>query len=455
MTISSAKPNVRQRIITGLSTDTKPTEFIEAGTEFIETDTGTIYFYTGSSWIPKPIALGSDTFTVGNGGAFQDIDSALAYIATLTGMTQVAGTTGTVTATQYSEVVTGAGTNFQSIVQGGDLITISGDGDGGFITGGIYWPVFGDVISDTNLTIGMGFVGTTGAGKTYEIWRPEKYNLLLLPGTHTITAAVDLPNGINLNISGSGRYNTVLDTDVTAGSYTIGYDRAGKLTFSNLTIARTTAGGNPIIDKNSSIFVLDTTFGDFYFDNLYLDDIYDGAGNLFIARGCHISVSNIDGSTSGGLGNFASDGLFVNNLKFKAYTVQDIVVFSDNSLGSVTKPKVLDVISADREVAFTAGAGGIVEIQNINANRDIYASNLVLVDKDQGASSNPHCLVLQSGGGCNFYIRNSIIDPRNNAVGEGGIAGNTAGDNVYLMGTYGPAGAAVITEGAATFTTVY
>lgn len=37
----------------GLSTDTKPTEGVEVGTEFYETDTGYTYIYSGSAWIIK------------------------------------------------------------------------------------------------------------------------------------------------------------------------------------------------------------------------------------------------------------------------------------------------------------------------------------------------------------------------------------------------------------------
>ena len=35
----------------GLSTDTKPTEWIIVGTEFYESDTGSTYLYSGSAWV--------------------------------------------------------------------------------------------------------------------------------------------------------------------------------------------------------------------------------------------------------------------------------------------------------------------------------------------------------------------------------------------------------------------
>ena len=85
--------------------------------------------------------LGSRVITAGDGGQFRNIDAALAYLETVTGMTQVSGSTGTVTATNSSDVVTGSGTNFLSIIKAGDLITTSGDGIVPVLTSGIYFPI--------------------------------------------------------------------------------------------------------------------------------------------------------------------------------------------------------------------------------------------------------------------------------------------------------------------------
>lgn len=38
----------------GLSTDTKPTEAVPAGSDFYETDTGDTYKYSGTAWIKLP-----------------------------------------------------------------------------------------------------------------------------------------------------------------------------------------------------------------------------------------------------------------------------------------------------------------------------------------------------------------------------------------------------------------
>jgi hypothetical protein len=43
--------NVTQNFI-GLSTDTKPTTGVKAGSSFIETDTGDHYLFDGSAWHP-------------------------------------------------------------------------------------------------------------------------------------------------------------------------------------------------------------------------------------------------------------------------------------------------------------------------------------------------------------------------------------------------------------------
>ena len=52
MSLSSASSSDRSLIITGLSTDTKPTTTAKATNKFLETDTGSVYSYSGSSWIP-------------------------------------------------------------------------------------------------------------------------------------------------------------------------------------------------------------------------------------------------------------------------------------------------------------------------------------------------------------------------------------------------------------------
>lgn len=37
----------------GLSTDTKPTTNVLVGTKFYETDTGSTYIYSGSTWVQE------------------------------------------------------------------------------------------------------------------------------------------------------------------------------------------------------------------------------------------------------------------------------------------------------------------------------------------------------------------------------------------------------------------
>jgi len=51
MTLGSVSISSQSLIITGLSTDTKPTTTASATNKFLETDTGDIYEYSGSAWI--------------------------------------------------------------------------------------------------------------------------------------------------------------------------------------------------------------------------------------------------------------------------------------------------------------------------------------------------------------------------------------------------------------------
>lgn len=51
MSLDSVSVSNQTLIITGLSTDTKPTTTMSATNKFLETDTGDVYEYSGSSWI--------------------------------------------------------------------------------------------------------------------------------------------------------------------------------------------------------------------------------------------------------------------------------------------------------------------------------------------------------------------------------------------------------------------
>lgn len=51
MALHSVSLSDQSLIITGLSTDTKPTTTAKATNKFLETDTGDVYEYSGSSWI--------------------------------------------------------------------------------------------------------------------------------------------------------------------------------------------------------------------------------------------------------------------------------------------------------------------------------------------------------------------------------------------------------------------
>ena len=403
----------------------------------------------------RDILFGSNVLTVGDNGRFATIDLALAFLETVTGMIQVAGTTGSITATLNDDELTGVGTNFLNTIQAGDLITTSDDGVSPFITGGIYFPIFGEIISDTALRIATGYAGITGSGKTYEIWRPEKYTVLLLEGVHSITSQVTLPNGINLTITGISKIQSVLLSNVSVSA--ILYDRAGVISINNVSLARAD-GANQLMDQSAG--VLDTSFINFDLYNVNLADYRLVTGNLFFIHGCLITLSNISGYTYMGLGNFSSDGLYVNNLYFNGGDGSaDVCVFTNNGAASAifanTKEMILDGIAITRKIAPIAGSGALVEIQGLTANRRVEASNFALFDLDQSGAVEPNCLAFSGNGTGVLQLRNSIIQATNSAALQGGITAAFAGDNVYLYGVYGDDGSTVQVDGAATVTTVY
>jgi len=51
VSLDSVSVSNQSLIITGLSTDTKPTTTMSATNKFLETDTGDVYEYSGNSWI--------------------------------------------------------------------------------------------------------------------------------------------------------------------------------------------------------------------------------------------------------------------------------------------------------------------------------------------------------------------------------------------------------------------
>ncbi len=52
MTVVLYQPN-RRKFYIGLSTDSKPTDEVTAGSEFFETDTKATYIFDGSAWTTK------------------------------------------------------------------------------------------------------------------------------------------------------------------------------------------------------------------------------------------------------------------------------------------------------------------------------------------------------------------------------------------------------------------
>ncbi len=395
---------------------------------------------------------GAKVITVGAGGQFATIDAALAWLETQTGMIQVTGMTGTVAVTQNSDVVVGTGTNFLTKIRAGDLINIANDGLGAFnIQGDIYYPVYGNITTETSLVIATGRVGATSASESYTVWRPEKYVLMLLPGTHILSGSYALPEGSNTVIRGIDKNVCVLENANTTTT-PISSQRAGYLSINNLTLSRQ-INGVKITVENITIDSWDTTFINFNFENIIMADTAAAAGNPVSLRGCVLNMHDISGSVFVGTGNFTFDKQVVNDLEFQAFNGgADVCVFNGGSVNMATKEKYYNNLVTERTLGVPTGA--IFEFNGMPANKYINISNMVIYDKDQQADAGTHCTQMTGDATTVFNVRNSIIDRGNAfAAGEGGIKAETVTVNLY--GVYNRSGAAVVTEGTATFNTIY
>ncbi len=400
------------------------------------------------------LGFGDRIFTVGNGGTFLDINTALAWLENQTGMTQVAGTTGTVSVVQNSDVVDGAGTNFLSKIRVGDMINIANDGLGLFqIQGDIYYPIYGNITTETKLVMATGRVGSTGASESYTIWRPEQYVLMLLPGRHVLSGSYALPEGSAVIIRGIDKNVCILENANTT-DISIRHQRAGHLSVSNLTLARQVTGSKIIIE-NTTIDPWDTSFINFGFEDIVIADTSAALGNPVSMRGCVFKMHNITGSAYLGVGNFTFDKQVVDGLEFQAFEgSSDVCVFNGGSPNMITKEKYYNNISVERTLAYPTGAGSIIEFNGMPDNKHIHVSNAVIYDKDQQANINPHCMQMSGSAGTVFHLKNSNIDRDNaNSASVGGLSSDGATVNLY--GVYNRSGGAIVTQGSSTFNTIY
>lgn len=361
--------------------------------------------------------MGTEILVVGNGGKHATMKSALEYVAAQVGMVEVGGFTGTVTATRYSDVLEGVGTNFLSFMPG-DLIRVAGDTN-------TYNTQVNHVVlqalSDTSLLMQEGFIGTTGTGKAYTVWRPNKFNIVLVDecDTSDFTSDILLPDGANVLISGVGNCPYVNN-----GSYKIRYGRSGYFSFGKLSVLNYSGSSlfNMYRDDQPFGGATASGFGRISVSDIVLQSPRAHGGNSFILEGGFANLQNISGAGKGGIANISTDGCSFSNIQFELGngTSDGIVVVNPANAAFATKKMHISNLRLNRkQTAAAMGAGACLEVQDIVANKEVFLRDIVIVDENQ-PDANANCLVLagQSGAtGVKFYFEGGVI--KNTGAGTG------------------------------------
>jgi len=98
-------PFEKQVFLLGLSTDTKPTTYL-TGTEFLETDTGVRWIFTGTTWVPY---ISENAFAISSG--LKNASAAIiAGPALLVGFSLVTNGAADATLILYDNATTNSGT---------------------------------------------------------------------------------------------------------------------------------------------------------------------------------------------------------------------------------------------------------------------------------------------------------------------------------------------------------
>ena len=376
--------------------------------------------------------LGTSTFTVGARGDFSSIDKALAHIAAQTGMTQVPGTTGTVSVVNNADSCVGTGTNFESLYQAGDYIDISGD------VAGIMYPIWGKV-TNTSLLLGTGYTAATNGSRTYTMWRPNRFVLQLLPGIHTITAAVALPAGIDLSIIGGAASSTILVSTVST-DYAIKYPRVCRLSIENITLMRESSYA--VIGKGFS--ALQAGFGVFRLAGIKVLDQKSVGGQANVAHlgGSSIQLENIYAQSYGGVIGCECDEFILDNFRAIVWEGSaDVLTVGPYDIYNNTKPIHISGLQFDRMKAATLGAGGMLELSGTTAGtaREVNLRRSKFNDFDSGATTNPSCIYV-SLEGANFKFEDVEI----NVTGSGkGIFTDMATGSIEFVNVRAAGGAPV------------
>lgn len=361
--------------------------------------------------------LGTAILAVGNGGKHATLKSALEYVAAQVGMVEVGGFTGTVTATRYSDTLVGVGTNFLSLLPG-DLIRVAGDTN---TYNTQVNHVVNQALSDTSLIMQEGFIGATGAGKAYTVWRSNKFNIVLVDECDTsgFTSNILLPDGANVSISGIGNCPYIHN-----GSYAFKYGRSGYFSFGKLNVLNNNGSSLFNMDRSGQPFGGTTAngFGRLSVSDIFLQSPRVHGGNSFILEGGFANLQNITGSGKGGVANIITDGCQFSNIQFEIGngTSDGMVVTNPVNAAFSTKKMYISSLRFNRKQTQAAmGAGACLEVQDIASNKEVFLRDIVIVDENQ-PSANENCLVLagqDSATGVKVYFEGGVIN--NTGLGAG------------------------------------
>lgn len=364
--------------------------------------------------------LGTNFITVGAGGMYTSIDDAMTYLCALGGTDVWSETVGagTVAVTQHSDVVTGTGTAFLTDIEPGDYVSIAGDGGVLTAAGPLCHALWG-VHSNTSLRLGTGFLGASGSGKAYSIWRPVKYHVLLLPGVHELTGTFALPQGMHLTIRGFGVGVTRLEH---VGASTIAFQRSNYIDFGLMSTYMRDSSAD-IFGYIGGLGVTDCGLGKFNIHDIDTD--YAGQESTSVGpavmhlRGSMIRVANITGRCASAFAVTMSDYIEYENVHFEAYNAgADCIQSAAYGAFSSTKPWIYNNVGVDRKLAGITGAGAICEfngpsfIDTSFANtKKVYVNDAYFIDHDQQGATAPSCMQIAANmGNSEIYLSNVIID---------------------------------------------
>lgn len=176
-------------------------------------------------------AANPKSYTIGKGGDFLTIESAVSSIGTVRYVARRGPETAVITTSTATNSLAAVGTNWQAGAAGTSL-TGNGVRVGDFVKlsdNAIYFRIQ-KVTSDTQLYFYENFNQTlAGVSKTFSFYYLDTITLILLPGTHTVNNTFSLPHGYN--IVGTNSKSCILNETVSGRVF----NTVGECNFENLT----------------------------------------------------------------------------------------------------------------------------------------------------------------------------------------------------------------------------